>query len=203
VDETGENSIVVTLGANLNVSRRDIDHAKDTIAEADVLLAQLEIDYDTAGYALRTAKDFGIRTILNPAPAGQVPKEILGFADVLTPNETELEILSSISSNAIEESARSLLIRKDQAIIVTLGSNGAHCVLKDQDFSVPAYDVEVVDTTGAGDAFNGALAVGLSEGKELMVAIAFANAVAALCVTKPGAAASMPTRPEVDNLLGV
>jgi ribokinase len=198
VDESGENSIVVTLGANLSVSRRDIDQAKEPIAEADVLLAQLEIDYDTAGYALRTARDLGVRTILNPAPAGQISKETLGYADILTPNETELEILSSMTGIPIEESARSLLTTKDQAIIVTLGSNGALCVLKDQNFSVPAYDVDVVDTTGAGDAFNGALAVALAEGQGIKGAIGFASAAAALCVTKPGAAQSMPTRSEVE-----
>jgi ribokinase len=201
VDETGENIIVVTLGANLSVDKSDIDQARDTIAEADVLLTQLEIDYDTVGYALRTARDLGVRTILNPAPAGQISEDILGYADILTPNETELEILSSTTGIPIEESARSLLTIKDQAIIVTLGSNGALCVLKDQNFSVPAYDVDVVDTTGAGDAFNGALAVALAEGQGIKGAIGFANAAAALCVTKPGAAQSMPTRSEVEIYL--
>ncbi len=201
VDESGENSIVVTLGANLNISKEDIDLAKNAIAQADLLLTQLEIDYDTVSYALRVAKELGVRTILNPAPAGQLATDALVNADILTPNETELEILSSMSGAPIEESARSLVTIKDQAIIVTLGSNGALCVQKDQLFSVPTYDIDVVDTTGAGDAFNGALAVAIAEGVELKNAIEFANAAAALCVTKPGAAKSMPTRSEVHNLL--
>ena len=201
VDESGENSIVVTLGANLNISKEDIDLAKNAIAQADLLLTQLEIDYDTVSYALRVAKELGVRTILNPAPVGQLATDALVNADILTPNETELEILSSMSGAPIEESARSLVTIKDQAIIVTLGSNGALCVQKDQLFSVPTYDGDVVDTTGAGDAFNGALAVAIAEGVELKNAIEFANAAAALCVTKPGAAKSMPTRSEVHNLL--
>jgi ribokinase len=201
VDESGENSIVVTLGANLNISKEDIDLAKNAIAQADLLLTQLEIDYDTVSYALRVAKELGVRTILIPAPTGQLATDALVNADILTPNETELEILSSMSGAPIEESARSLVTIKDQAIIVTLGSNGALCVQKDQLFSVPTYDVDVVDTTGAGDAFNGALAVAIAEGVELKNAIEFANAAAALCVTKPGAAKSMPTRSEVHNLL--
>lgn len=201
VDESGENRIVVTLGANLNLSRGDIDHARSTIAGADILLTQLEIDYDTVGYALKMARDLGIRTILNPTPAGQVSNEILGYADILTPNETELEILSSMRGAPIEESARTLLTTKDQAIIVTLGSKGALCVLKDQVFSVPTYYVDVVDTTGAGDAFNGALAVALSEGQDLKEAIAFSNTAAALCVSKPGASESMPRREAVDAFL--
>jgi ribokinase len=201
VDESGENRIVVTLGANLKVSKEDIDLAKNAISQADLLLTQLEIDYDTASYALRVAKELGVRTILNPAPAGQLATDALVNADILTPNETELEILSSMSGAPIEESARSLLTSRDQAIIVTLGSNGAFCVQKDQVISVPTYDVDVVDTTGAGDAFNAALAVAVAEGLELKDAIEFANAAAALCVTKPGAAKSMPTRSEVHNLL--
>ena len=201
VDDTGENSIVVVLGSNLALSKEDIEAAADAILHCDIFMTQLEIDYATVAYALKTAKDLGVQTILNPAPAGDLPSEVLKLADYLTPNETELEILSNMPGASLEDAARSLLTREDQTIIVTLGSKGALMVGRDDSFISPAYEVHVVDTTGAGDAFNGGLAVSLAEGKSLQKAIAFANAAAALCVTKPGTAPSMPMRGEVDALV--
>ena len=201
VDDNGENSIVVVLGANLAVSNGDVDAATHVIAQADILLTQLEIDYATVGYALRVAKDRGVRTILNPAPAGHLPPEVVALADYITPNETELEVLVNQPGLASEEAARSLLINEQQTIVMTLGAQGARYVRKDRTGIIPIYEVNVVDTTGAGDAFNGGLAVALAEGKSLMDAIAFANATAALCVTKPGTAPSMPQRAEVEALL--
>jgi ribokinase len=162
---------------------------------------QLEIDYGTAGYAMKVAKEKGVRTILNPAPAGKLPPEVVALADFLTPNETELKTLSSDASETIEEMAASLLTTEAQTVVVTLGSQGARWVRKGGAALVPAYRVKVVDTTGAGDAFNGGFAVALAEGKGLADAVAFANATAALCVTKPGTAPSMPQRHEVDALL--
>ena len=199
VDDTGENSIVVILGANLAVSHVDIDAAADVIASADVVMTQLEINYDATAYALKVAKEKGARTILNPAPAGAVPRETLALADFITPNETELEALSS--STDIEQGAASLLTTDDQTVVVTLGAQGARSVRKDGSILVPTCKVDVVDTTGAGDAFNGGLAVALAEGKGLQDAIAFANATAAMCVTRLGTAPSMPQRHEVEALL--
>jgi ribokinase len=199
VDDTGENSIVVILGANLAVSHVDIDAAANVIASADVVMTQLEINYDATAYALKVAKEKGARTILNPAPAGAVSREMLALADFITPNETELEALSG--STDIEQGAASLLTTDDQTVVVTLGAQGARSVRKDGSILVPAYKVDVVDTTGAGDAFNGGLAVALAEGKGLQDAIAFANATAALCVTRLGTAPSMPQRHEVEALL--
>ncbi len=201
VDDSGENSIVVVLGANLAVSTVDIDAAAAAIAQADVVVTQLEINYDATAYALKVAKARGIRTILNPAPAGQVAPDVLALADFITPNETELEALAGKPGAPIEEAARSLLTSGDQTAIVTLGAQGAQSVRKDGSIQVPTYTVDVVDTTGAGDAFNGGLAVALAEGKKLRDAIAFANATAALCVTRPGTAPSMPQRQEVDALM--
>lgn len=201
VDDSGENSIIVVLGANLAVSRADVDAAARAIAQADVVLTQLEIDYDTVGYALKVAKDAGVRTILNPAPAGKVAPETLALADFMTPNETELEALTGKPGAPVEEAARSLLTAAGQTVVVTLGARGAQYVQRDGAALVPAYTVNVVDTTGAGDAFNGGLAVALAEGKDLKDAIAFANATAALCVTRPGTAPSMPRRDEVEALL--
>ncbi|HET6444986.1 MAG TPA: ribokinase [candidate division Zixibacteria bacterium] len=201
VDETGENSIVVVLGANLFVSREDVDAAAEVIAGADILLTQLEIDYGTAGYALRVAKERGARTILNPAPAGKLPDAVIALADIITPNETELEVLAGLTGANPEEAAGSLLKNDRQQIIITLGAQGARLVNQGGSALIPSFKVDVVDTTGAGDAFNGGLAVGLAEGMDQMEAIAFANATAALCVTKRGTAPSMPERWEVEALL--
>lgn len=201
VDDAGENSIVVVLGANLALSPADVDAAAAAIASADILLTQLEIDYSTAAHALQLARQHGVRTILNPAPAGPLPASILRLADYVTPNETELELLSAERGMPPERAAASLLGRGDQTIIVTLGSRGAMMVRQDGSTLVPGYPVGVVDTTGAGDAFNGGLAVALAEGKGEAEAIAFANATAALCVTRPGTAPSMPRRDEVDAFI--
>jgi ribokinase len=201
VDDRGENSIVVVLGANLAVSRADVDKAADAIARADVLMAQLEIDYDAVGYALKVAKQKGVRTILNPAPAGQVPQETLALVDYLTPNETELETLSGISGNVVDPAARALLTTDEQTVVVTLGEYGADWVRQSDSAHIPAFKVKVVDTTGAGDAFNGGFAVALGEGKGLEEAIRFANATAGLSVTRPGTAPAMPRRDEVEALL--
>ncbi len=201
VDDSGENSIVVVLGANLAVSKADVDAAVEAIAEADVLLTQLEIDYETVGHALRVARERGVRTILNPAPAGHLPPAVIALADYLTPNETELEVLSGRPGASIEEAAQSLLTTDEQTIVMTLGAQGARYLRRDGTALIPSFKVEVVDTTGAGDAFNAGLAVALAEGRSLPDAIAFANATAALCVTRPGTAPSMPRRAEVEALL--
>jgi len=201
VDDSGENSIVVILGANLAVSTMDVDAAADVIAQADIVVTQLEITDDTTAYALKVARERGIRTILNPAPAGHVSRDLLALADFITPNETELEGLAGTSGAQVEDAARSLISRDDQNVIVTLGAQGACWVHRAGASIIPAFKVDVVDTTGAGDAFNGGLAVALAEGKGLQDAIAFANATAALCVTRPGTAPSMPQRSEVEALL--
>jgi ribokinase len=201
VDDAGENSIVVVLGANLAVSKADVDAAATAIAVADVLLVQLEIDYETVAHALQVAGEHGVRTILNPAPAGHLPAGVVALADYITPNETELEILAGRPSVSLQEAAASLLTRDEQTVILTLGAQGAQYVRHDSSGRILAHLVDVVDTTGAGDAFNGGLAVALAEGRSLEEAITFANAVAALCVTRPGAAQSMPVRAEVEALL--
>ena len=189
------------MGANNRVQQADIDAARERIAAADILIAQLEINFDMVRYALQTAKELGVATILNPAPAAAISDETIGLADYLTPNETELETLCGSRSLEVESAARSLLTRPDQTAVVTLGAQGARIVRRDESHAVGTFDVDVVDTTGAGDAFNGGLAVALAEGKPLHDAVRFANATAALCVTKPGTARSNPYRAEVDALL--
>ena len=199
VDRSGENMIVVVLGANKRVQKSDIDAARERIAQADVLVAQLEINLDMVAYALKTAKELGITTILNPAPAAALAPETIALADYLTPNETELETLSGGAAGDVA-AARGLLTRPDQMAVVTLGAQGAQIVSAKASTRIPSFAVDVVDTTGAGDAFNGGLAVALAEGRPLADAARFANAAAALCVTKMGTARSTPFRADVDAL---
>lgn len=200
VDSSGENMIVVVLGANRRVQPSDIDAARERIAEADMLVVQLEVNLDIVPYALKTAKAYGVATILNPAPAAAISAETIQLADYLTPNEIELETLSGGASEDVASAARALLTRDDQTAVVTLGAEGARIVTHEDSINVPSFAVDAVDTTGAGDTFNAALAVGLSEGRALEDAVRFANAAAALCVTKPGAADSAPYRADVDAL---
>lgn len=201
VDSSGENMIVVVLGANLRLHESDIDAARAVIAEADMLLIQREVNLDIVPYALRTAKEIGVATILNPAPADGAARESIELADYLTPNEIELQTLSGGEFDDVVAAARSLLTSADQTAVVTLGAQGARIVTLDDTKLIPTFAVDAVDTTGAGDTFNAALAVGLSEGLALPEAVRFANASAALCVTKPGAADSAPRREDVDGLL--
>jgi ribokinase len=197
VDDSGESCIVVALGANLALSPADVDAAVDVIAQANVLVVQLEIDLNTVAHALKVAKEHGVRTILNPAPAAQLPDTTLALADYLTPNETELETLLG----AVPDDLRQAVKLPQQTLVMTAGSRGARWATQSDSGDVPTYKVQVVDTTGAGDAFNAGLAVALAEGKSLVDAIAFANATAAMCVTRPGTAPSMPQRAEVEALM--
>ena len=201
VDDHGENSICVVLGANLAVCKNDIDAGRHVVTQADVLLTQLEIQQEAVCYALSLAKELGVKTILNPAPAQKTPNSCLEFADYITPTETELEILTNNSDVSFEEAARLLVTNHNQSVIVTLGSKGAMCVQESRVVTIPGFEVKVTDTTGAGDAFNAGFAVALAEGKTIIDAIRFANATAALCVTKPGTAPSMPYRVDVEKFL--
>ncbi|PJF40592.1 MAG: ribokinase [Chloroflexi bacterium] len=201
VDDSGENMIVVALGANLALTPSDVDAAADVIAGADILITQLEIRRRTAGQALQIARDNGVRTILNPAPAVQLPAEFLALADIITPNQTELQILTGVHSESLEQDAKSLLVSPSQTVVLTMGAWGAMWVRQDAHAHIESFKVETVDTTGAGDAFNGGLAVGLAEGMDISEAVRFAGATAAMCVTKPGTAPSMPTRAEVEALM--
>lgn len=201
VEAGGENMIVVALGANLALSTADVDAAIEAIKSADMLVTGLEIPPATAAYALTIAKANGVRTILNPAPAAALPDATVADADYLTPNETELEVLTGLGTGAVERAARMLFKRPDQTVIVTMGGAGTRYYTASESGHVPVFQVDVVDTTGAGDSFTAAVAVALGEGLALADAVRFGNAAAALCVTKPGTASSMPYRAEVDTLL--
>jgi len=205
VDEKGENSIAVAPGANAGLTPNDVEAAEELITGADVVVMQLETPLETVERAATLAREHGARVILNPAPAQPLSDEILGNVSILTPNESEAELLTGIQVEGdagAEEAARALVARGVETVILTLGSRGAFVFESESGELVPGFEVDAVDTTAAGDVFNGSLAVGLAEGMPLARAVGFANAAAALSVTKLGAQPSAPTRAEIDTFLG-
>lgn len=202
----GRNAIVISPGAAAAISPADVEATAGAIAAAKVAVTQLEQPADVALRFLQIARAGGALTILNPAPAATLPEGMLGLCDYLTPNEAEAEALTGIAvtdRTSAEQAARALLAQGVRcAVIVTLGGDGALVVDATGARHVPPMQAgPVVDTTGAGDAFNGGLACGLAQGLPLDDSLRFATAVAALSVTKAGTAASMPTRAEVAALL--
>lgn len=227
-DVHGENMIVVAPGANERVSAEHVNVARDVLASSDVLLMQLEIPLETVEHAARVGRECGARVILNPAPGRPLSRELLAMVDVLTPNETEARIIAGLDgpdwpgakdkpdesgvASAAEaakaakvtmaaEAAEALLAQGCNAAVITLGSSGVLVADAAGCRRIPPYMVDAVDTTGAGDAFSGALAVALAEGMSLDDACRFANAAAAISVTRVGTAAAMPTRSEVDKFI--
>ena len=204
VDKHGENSIGVAPGANGRLSPADLKKARKIFTDAGVMVVQLEIPLETVQTAALLAAKSGARVILNPAPARALPDELLRHVSILTPNETEAELLTGIkvdSDSAAAKAASILRARGVQTVILTLGARGALVATSDSAQIVPGFKVTAVDTTGAGDVFNGALAVALAEGQPLIDAVRFANAAAALSVTRLGAQPSCPSRREIQKLL--
>lgn len=202
VDKNAENAIVVSPGANFKLAQKDIDNCIDAINESNVVVIQLETPIDTIKYALEKSKELGKFTILNPAPAVKLGDDIIKNVDLLTPNETELEILSGVSINNeddILKAAQVMLEKGVKKLIVTLGSKGSLYIDKENKIFKKSYKVDAIDTTAAGDSYTGAIAVSLSQGKNVEDAIDFASKVGALCVTKEGAQTSLPTIEEVLN----
>ena len=204
VAEDGENSIAVAGGANTRLSPADVKKAKQAIASARVLVMQLETPLETVQAAAELAARAGVRVILNPAPARPLPDRLLKVVSILTPNETEAELLTGIPVDddvAAARAADELLAKGIQTVVLTLGARGAFLATKAGQHLVPGFKVKPVDTTAAGDIFNGALAVALAEGKSLVEAVRFANAAGALSVTKLGAQPSAPTLREIERFL--
>lgn len=206
VSSRGENAITVASGANHKLEPEDLRAAEEAFRQADILLVQLEIPYKTVYEAIKIASVHDTLIILNPAPAGDLPEEILQDTDILTPNETEAEKLTGILAASDKEAAEAcsrLHGRGVKKIILTMGAKGAY--LSDPDSGirqmVPGFSMEAVDTTAAGDVFNGALAVALNEGTGLPAAVRFAHAAAALSIGKIGAQPSIPARSEIDRFL--
>jgi len=204
VDDMGNNVIVVAPGANQKLAPDDVKRAEPDIALSGALVAQLEIPLETVEFAAQLANNCGVLFILDPAPAQKLSPKLLKMVDVLTPNETEAQILTGIEVTD-EESARTaakkLLEYGIKSVILTMGAKGFVLADNDRMESVPAVKVDAVDTTAAGDAFTGSLAVGLAQGKTLYDAALFANYVAALSVTEMGAQSSMPAGEAVDSFI--
>ena len=205
VADDGHNSIIIVPGANDRFSPEDVDAARQFLKSAAWVLLQLENPLSTVLAAAKAARRAGARVILDPAPARTVPDELFALADIITPNETEAAILAGLAPRALNpeqalDIARKLQARQARTVIVKLGEQG--CLLVNEESQLtPAPKVKAVDTTAAGDEFNAGLAVGLSEGLDMAAACRFANAAAALSVTKLGAQASAPTRAELDEFL--
>ena len=198
VDSGGANAIAIDPGASWDLAPSDIDRAGEAIGRAGAMLIQLEVPGETVAAAKRKAKESGLTVVLNPAPSALGGLDLSGV-DVLTPNEEEFRELTGGAE--FEQGAKGLLARGAKAVVVTLGERGARVMTEGDSYSVPAPSVRAVDSTGAGDAFNGALAVALSEGEPLRHAVRFANYAGALCVTKPEVVAALPRRGEVDGFL--
>ena len=205
VDKNAQNSIVVSPGANFEVKEDDIDNNIEAIKNSDIVVLQLETPLDTIKYALNKAKELNKYTILNPAPAVKLDDEIIKNVDLLTPNETELEIISGVSIESeedIQKAAQIMIEKGVKELIVTLGSKGSLYINKEKSMFKKAYKVEAVDTTAAGDSYTGALAVALSQDKGMEEAMDFASKVGALSVLKEGAQSSLPTLEDVENFRG-
>jgi ribokinase len=202
VDKNAENCIVVASGANAALSPSDLLRAREMITESSMILMQLEIPLETVIYVAALAFEKNIPVILNPAPACLLPDHLLSYVSILTPNRTEAEMLSGIRIHDIpsaKEAAQKIKGRGVKTIIITLGIQGALVLHNDIFTLVPACPVTAVDTTAAGDTFNGALVVALSEGKDVLQATAYACKASAISVTRIGAQASIPYKREVDG----
>jgi ribokinase len=199
-EATGNNAIIISPGAARLISPADIEAYAEVIRRAKVFVTQLEQPIEAALRALEIAKEGGVTTVLNPAPAAALPDEIYALCDYVTPNESEAEGLTGISVETLDDARRAgdaLLAKGVGAAILTLGEKGALLHRRDGSELAPAFSVgPVVETTGAGDAFNGGFAVGLARGLSPFEAVRFGCAVAGISVTRPGTAPSMPTLEE-------
>lgn len=205
VDEsTAQNEIVVVTGACGYITDDDIEHCRVLIEGASYLLVQMEINYDALFKVIEIGKKAGVQIILNPAPAGELPADILKMIDIITPNETEAQALTGVEIHTLDDArkaARILLDKGVKNVVITLGAMGSYACDGKKDELLPRIAVNAIDTAGAGDAFNGGFVSALSEGKNLFDALRYGNATGALSVTKLGTAPAMPTKAEIDELI--
>ncbi|MGV3561340.1 ribokinase [Larkinella arboricola] len=203
VDAKGENCITVAPGSNSRLKPEDVELILNDLSPTDLVLLQLEIPLPTVDYVIRRSFEKGVRVILNPAPAQPFATDLFGCLYLITPNETEAELLTGIRVTDLataEQAARAIRAKGVPNVIITLGGKGAYLHTDTVSAVIPAPPVTAVDTTAAGDCFNGALTVALAENQPLEEAVAFACKAASICVTRMGAQASMPYRREVNNL---
>lgn len=203
VNQEGENVIVLSPGANAELGPENIDQHLSLLEEAKYLLMQFEIPLETVMHAAQTAHEMGLTVILNPAPGRDIPRDLLDVVDILVPNESELSIISNQPVRNLPEAksaARSLIGGPLSTVIVTLGGQGAYLVTGQDERHTKAPQVDVVDTTAAGDSFIGGFLAALGRGESLPEAVKYANCAGALATTKPGAQPSLPTLEEVQRL---
>ena len=205
IDTTdAQNRILIVRGANLVLSDKDVAEAEKDFADADVVLTQLETEDSPIYAAAELAKKYNKPFILNPAPYRPLDAKLLNMVDYITPNETEAGYLTGIEINSVEDAkaaAKKLLDSGVKNVIITLGVNGAYYTDGKHEIHVPGIKVKAVETTGAGDAFNGGFATAIGEGMDIERALKFANCTAAISVTRYGAAQSMPARVEIDAFM--
>ena len=205
VDKKGENDIIIAEGANAAVRCKDIDAACPALSKADVLIVQNEVPWEVSQYAMKIAESAGAITIYNPAPAKPLPEEILFNTAFFTPNETETEFYTGIRLNGdmerVGRAADILLDKGVRNVLITLGGKGSYFASKETKRIYPAFRITPVDTTAAGDAFNGGLAVMLGEGRPVGEAIRFANASGAVCAMRAGSQTAIGFRNEVEDLI--
>ncbi len=201
VDEKGENCISVASGANNSFTREDIDGISDLLDEVEFVLIQLEIPLEIVEYLVAKCANVPVKVILNPAPAAQLSDDCLKALHMITPNQTEAELLTGIKvddEHGAKEAARALSKKGVENVIITLGSGGSYFLTPDGEGLLPAYPVDAVDTTAAGDTYNGGLVVALNEGKSIKESIDFASKAASISVTRMGAQNSQPYRKEIN-----
>ena len=202
IDETGENRIVIVPGANNFVDKKQIDDNFDIIKECDIILMQLEIPMETVEYVVDKFYELNKILILNPAPGAELSDNIIKKCTYLTPNENEIGLITKMPYDTIDNiklAAKSLIDKGAQNVLVTLGEKGAYLKNKNEDIIIPTMKVKAVDTTGAGDCFNGVFAMYLALGKSVIEAIKYANVASSISVTRPGTVPSLPYKEEVEE----
>jgi len=207
VAKDGSNAIVVAPNANDTVTSAEVDAMKPYFEEAQAALFQLQVNRDAVEYAMRLARECGCKVVLNPAPACEVADEMLALADYVTPNETETEFFTGVYREGMEladwrkAAAKAMHDRGVQTLIITMGEHGAYYSGPDGEFMMPAFKITPVDSTAAGDAFNGGLVVALASGADIRTAMKYGSACGALTTMKRGSLPSLPTREEIEDFL--
>ena len=205
-EKSGANSINVVPGAAGALTIHDIDKASESIKNSSIFLTQLEAPKDVVFHSIKTANQHSVKTILNPAPATSIDKEIFSMIDYFTPNETEASYYVNLPIETLDDAkkaSKKILEMGVKNVIITLGEKGAYFENKEENYTAPIANLNnpIVDTTGAGDAFNAGLAVALAEGKNIKESLNFASATAGISTTKLGTANSMPLRDEIEKIL--
>jgi ribokinase len=203
INKDGENTIVVAPGANNMLSKTDIEAIVSLVEATDIVLVQLEVPLETVTFVIQLAHKLHKKIILNPAPAVKLDYNLLSYLDIITPNESETKILlgKKVSDlKSASEAAQVFLDKGVKNVVITLGKQGAFFKNDHEEYLIPAIKTEVIDTTGAGDTFNGALAVAISEGKSWRDALDFSNKAAAISVSRLGAQSSIPFRKEIEAI---